>query len=352
MSDDEQIERDELECGVLFVGAGPANLAGAIRLMDLITAHNEGVEAGTIQGKPIDVEETPVMVIEKAAEVGEHVMSGAILDPRALRELIPDFEEREPPFEGPALRDRLVFMFKGGGSVKAPITPPTFNNHGNFICSLNRVTKWLAEIAEEKGVQILPGFPGAEVLFQEDGRTIRGVRTADKGVGKDGQRKDSFEPGTDLISPLTIFGEGSRGSLTKGLVRKFGLQEGRNPQIYSTGVKEVWKLPAGRLAAGEVIHTAGAPLRIGGDEFGGGFVSASTTTTCRSGSWPPSTPPTRPSTRTACSPSGSSTRSFARSWRAARWCATARRRSPRAAGSPSRARTSPAACSSATRPGT
>lgn len=272
MSDDE-IERDELPCGVLFVGAGPANLAGAIRLMDLIAAHNEAVESGAEQGAKIDVDEAPIMIIEKASAVGDHVMSGAVMDPRALAELIPDFAEKEPPFEGPALQDELRLLLSGGGSLKAPILPPTFDNHGNYILSLNKLVKWLAEIAEAKGVMITPDFPGAEVLFDEDGG-VRGVRTVDKGVDKHGQRKDSFEPGNDLTAPITIFGEGSRGSLTRYLVRKFELDQGRNPQIYSTGCKEVWKVPAGRLAPGQVIHTAGAPLGLFGQEFGGGFIYA------------------------------------------------------------------------------
>ncbi len=271
MSD--EIERDELDCGVLFVGAGPANLAASIRLMDLITEWNEAVEAGSIEGQPIDVDEAPIMVIEKASEVGEHTMSGAILDPKALGELIPNFLEHDPPppFEGPALDDSLVFLTAGGGKIKAPITPPTFHNDGNYIMSLNRFVKWLAEIAEEKGVMIMPDFPGAEVLFTEEG-AVRGVRTVDKGLDKYGEQKDSFEPGNDLIAPLTVFGEGSRGSLTREVIRRFDLRNGRNPQIYSTGCKEVWKVPAGRMREGQVIHTAGVPLKITGDEFGGGFI--------------------------------------------------------------------------------
>jgi electron-transferring-flavoprotein dehydrogenase len=273
MSD--EIERDELECGVLFVGAGPANLAASIRLMDLIEEWNESVESGSVEGSPIDIEENPIMLIEKASEVGEHVMSGACLDPRALGELIPDYLSRDEPapFEGPALDDSVVFMTKGGGTIKAPIVPPNFHNEGNYITSLNKLVKWMAEIAEEKGVMIMPDFPGAQVLYTEDG-SVRGVRTVDKGIDKHGEPKSSFEPGNDLISPITVFGEGSRGSLTRELVRKYDLQAGRNPQIYSTGCKEVWKIPEGRLKPGEVIHTAGAPLSIFGDEFGGGFVYA------------------------------------------------------------------------------
>ena len=273
MSD--EIERDELPCGALFVGAGPANLAASIRLMNLIAAHNEAVEAGTVKGNAIDVEEAPIMVIEKASEVGEHCMSGAVMDPRALGELIPEFltHDPPPPFEGPALEDSVVLMLGGGGKIKAPITPPTFHNEGNYITSLNKFVKWLAEIAEEKGVMIMPDFPGAEVLYNEDGG-VRGVRTVDKGIDRHGERKDNFEPGNDLEAPITIFGEGSRGSLTRELVRNYNLQHGRNPQIYSTGCKEVWKVPEGRMREGQVIHTAGAPLKLTGNEFGGGFVYA------------------------------------------------------------------------------
>jgi electron-transferring-flavoprotein dehydrogenase len=272
MSD--EIERDELPCAALFVGAGPGNLAAAIRLMDKIEEHNAAVEAGTIEGAPIDVEETPVMVIEKASEIGEHCMSGAILDPRALAELIPNYMELEtpPPFDGPALHDKVQVMFEGGASIPSPIVPPTFHNDGNQIMSLNRFVKWLGEIAEEKGVMIMPDFPGAEVLYEE-GR-VRGVRTADKGMDKDGQQKGSFEPGTDIYAGITVFGEGSRGSLTKTVISKYDLTKGRNPQIYSTGVKEVWKIPEGRLREGQVIHTVGAPLSFFGDEFGGGWVYA------------------------------------------------------------------------------
>ena len=269
MSD--EVERDELECGVLFVGAGPANLAAAIKLADLVADHNAKVEAGAIEGEAIDLDERPIMVIEKASDVGDHCMSGAVLDPRALDELLPNFLEHDPapPFDGPALKDSLLIMLGGGRSF----TPPTFHNHGNYIMSLNRFVKWLAEIAEEKGVQIVPDFPGAEVLYDEEGG-VKGVRTADKGVDKHGQPKGSYEPGTDILAPVTVFGEGSRGSLTRTVIRRFQLDEGRNPQIYSTGVKEVWKLPEGRLEPGRVMHTTGYPLKLTGAEFGGGWVYA------------------------------------------------------------------------------
>jgi electron-transferring-flavoprotein dehydrogenase len=273
-------DRDSLSCGVLFVGSGPASLAGAIRLADLIHAHNKAVDAGQVQGQKIDLEAKPIMVIEKAAEVGMHQLSGAIVDPRALEELIPDYLTREKPapFEGPALHDQLVFLFGkalpllGKSWMKAPITPPTFHNEGNYITSLYKLTRWLADIAREKGVQILEGFPGAEVLYKDG--VVVGVRTGDKGVDHNGEKKGNYEPGADILADVTIFGEGSRGSLTKDLIRHYKLDEGKNPQIYSTGCKEVWKIPRGRLEKGQVIHTSGYPLGLFEDNFGGAFIYA------------------------------------------------------------------------------
>ncbi|MCW8138979.1 MAG: electron transfer flavoprotein-ubiquinone oxidoreductase [Planctomycetota bacterium] len=176
-----------------------------------------------------------------------------------------------PPFEGEAQDDSLVLMLAGGGAVTAPVTPPTFQNHGNYITSLNRFTKWLAGVAEARGVQILPNFPGAEVLFT-DGGAVKGVRTVDRGVGKHGERLSSFEPGTDITAKLTILGEGVRGHLSRGLIKKFKLDEGKNPQIYSTGVKELWKVKPGRFPLGKAVHTAGFPLSLTGNDFGGGFI--------------------------------------------------------------------------------
>jgi electron-transferring-flavoprotein dehydrogenase len=295
-------ERDSLPCGVLFVGGGPASLAGAIRLADQIKAHNAAIDAGTAQGEKIDLEQKPIYVIEKAPEAGLHQMSGAILDPRAMKELIPDYLTREnpAPIECPALHDQLVFLlprkipFVGRDFVRAPVTPPTFHNEGNHIISIYKITRWLADIAREKGVTILEGFPGAEVLYKDvprggggDGvppssvaKAVVGVRTGDKGVDHHGEKKSSYEPGNDLLADVTIFGEGPRGSLTKDLIRTFRLDQGKNPQIYSTGVKELWKVPKGRLNRGQVIHTSGYPLKVAKmpwdeiEEFGGGFIYA------------------------------------------------------------------------------
>jgi electron-transferring-flavoprotein dehydrogenase len=268
---DQPITRDELPCGVLFVGAGPASLSGAIHLADLVARHNAEVER-TSKGAKIDLGEKPIFIIEKAAEVGDHNMSGAILDPRTLDELLPDHAHMDPPppFEGPALDDSLVFMTPEG-HVTAPVTPPNFQNHGNQLVSLNKLVKWLAKVAEARGVQILPSFPGAEVLYDDKGR-VKGVRTQDKGIGKHGERLSSFEPGNDLTAKVTIFGEGVRGSLSRAVIKKFKLDEGKNPQIYSTGVKELWKVKPGAFPAGTVVHTAGYPLSLTGSDFGGGFI--------------------------------------------------------------------------------
>lgn len=274
-------ERDSLSCGVLFVGAGPASLAGAIRLADLVQAHNAAIDSSKAQGQKIDLDAKPIMVIEKAPEAGLHQLSGAIVDPRALAELIPDYLTRSnpAPFETPALHDQLVFLFGrklpllGKDWFRVPVTPPTFHNEGNYITSLYNLTRWLADIAREKGVQVLEGFPGAQVLYDEDG-AVAGVRTGDKGVDHHGEKKSNYEPGNDLFADVTIFGEGPRGSLTKDLIRTFKLDQGKNPQIYSTGVKELWKVPKGRLNRGQVIHTSGYPLDLTADNFGGGFIYA------------------------------------------------------------------------------
>lgn len=287
-----EVERDEMEVGVLFVGAGPATLAGAIRLMDNIEAYNEKIENGEIEGEAIDVEETPIMIIEKGAEIGDQVLSGACIDTKAFFELFTEefLDENPPPFNTPVTSDALTVLapptWKPGketgtlakllhkftlgetNSVDAPILPPTFQNHGNYLGSLNEIVKWMAEVAEEKGVMIMPEFPGADLLI-EDGQVV-GVRTGDKGIDKHGNPKGNFEPGTDIRAKLTVLGEGARGSLTKLLIKKFKLDAEANHQIYSTGVKELWNVKPGSIQPGQVIHTAGYPLD--GNTFGGGFI--------------------------------------------------------------------------------
>src|SRR5882762_7720180 len=265
-TDDRLMERETLEMDVVFVGAGPANLSGALHLSRLITRHNEGVASGTINGNHLG--EIEIGVIEKGASVGAHVLSGAVMDPRALRELIPDFEEQGAPLESPVLEDFFLYL-TDKRSFRSPIIPPPLKNHGYYIVSLNRLTAWLGEKCEEAGVNIFPEFPGAEMLYDEADRVV-GVRTGDKGIDKEGKRKPNFEPGVDLVAKVTVLGEGVRGSLTKQMVARLGLDEGREPQVYSLGVKELWELPDDRYPTGRVTHTLGFPS----DQwtYGGGWI--------------------------------------------------------------------------------
>ena len=260
------MEPESLEMDVVFVGAGPANLSGALHLSRLIAQHNAAVESGTRQGKSLG--ELQIAVIEKGASVGAHILSGAVMDPRGLAELIPDFVEQGAPLESPVKDDQFLYLTKKR-AVRSPLNPPPLNNHGYYIVSLNRLTAWLGEKCEAAGVNIFPEFPGADLLYDENDRVL-GVRTGDKGIDKEGKRKPNFEPGVDLLAKVTVLGEGVRGSLTKELIRRLGLDEGREPQVYSLGVKELWELPDDRYPAGHVTHTLGFPS----DQwtYGGGWI--------------------------------------------------------------------------------
>jgi electron-transferring-flavoprotein dehydrogenase len=255
------VERESLDIDVLFVGAGPASLSGALHLAQLIKAHNQ--REGVV---PLSVS---IAVIEKGKEVGAHTLSGAVLDPKALKELIPDFLQRGAPLDTPVEEDHVWFLTEKW-KWASPIIPPPMHNQGNYVISLGQIVKWLAKQAEEAGVDILPEFPGAELIY--DGPRIAGVRTGDKGIDKDGKPKPNYEPGIDIHTKVVVLGEGVRGSLTKQLINRLRLDAGKNPQVYSIGVKELWEVPDGRLPAGTVIHTLGFPLDT--KTFGGGFIYA------------------------------------------------------------------------------
>src|SRR5437660_5324128 len=190
------MERESLEMDVVFVGAGPANLSGAYHLARLVNEHNSAVESGAREGKSLG--EVEIAVIEKGSAVGSHILSGAVMDPRGLAELIPDFVAQGAPLESKVKEDRFLYLTKTH-AIRSPINPPPLNNHGYYIVSLNRLTAWLGEKCEESGVNVFPEFPGAEMLYDKDDRVL-GVRTGDKGIDKEGKRKHNFEPGVDLLA--------------------------------------------------------------------------------------------------------------------------------------------------------
>ena len=247
--------RETLEVDILIVGGGPAGMSAALRLAQLQK------EQG---GEPL-----AIAVLEKAREAGAHMLSGAVLDPSALRQLVPDFKERGAPLASEVHQDEVYFLTRTG-KIRFPLTPPPLRNHGNYIVSLNRFVKWLGGLVEAEGIDVFTGFAAAELLF--DGTRVAGVRTGDRGVGKHGEPKPTFEPGVDIRAKATILADGVRGNLTKALVRRLALDAGRAPQLYAIGIKELWEVPKDRVAPGTVIHTMGYPLRM--EEFGGGFIYA------------------------------------------------------------------------------
>jgi electron-transferring-flavoprotein dehydrogenase len=257
------MERESLEVDVLFVGAGPASLAGALRLRQFIKKHNEVV--AKYGGKRL--EEVTIAVIEKGREIGSHIISGAVMDIRPLAELLPDFRQLGAPLDSEVTEEDVSYLTRRF-KIKSPIIPPPLKNSGKYVVSLNKLIRWLGPIVEEADCMLLPEFPGAELLY--DGDRVIGVRTGDKGIGKNGEKKENYAPGADIFAKVTILGEGARGSLTKKLVDKLKLDEDRNPQVYAAGVKEIWELPSGRVRPGFVMHTLGYPLP--NDTFGGGFV--------------------------------------------------------------------------------
>ncbi|OGT60733.1 MAG: electron transfer flavoprotein-ubiquinone oxidoreductase [Gammaproteobacteria bacterium RIFCSPHIGHO2_12_FULL_63_22] len=241
--------RDVMEYDVLAVGAGPAGLAFAIRLKQL---------------RP----ELSVCVIEKSSTIGAHILSGAVIEPGPLDELLPGWRDAPPPICVPATEDEFWILSKTGG-FKLPVVPPQMSNHGNFIVSLGAMCAWLAPQAEALGVEIYPGFAAAEILFDDDG-AVAGVSIGDMGVARDGSHKSGYAQGIDIKARITVLGEGARGHLTKRLVKKYKLDANSDPQNYSIGIKELWQVPAGRVSPGKIVHSMGWPADH--KTYGGSFL--------------------------------------------------------------------------------
>ena len=244
-----------MQYDVVVVGAGPAGLAAGIRLKQL------GAERGS---------EVSVCVIEKGSEVGAHILSGAVMDPRAIAELFPNWQELDAPLNTPVSEDRFLFLTEGG-SLKLPtfLLPGCFQNHGNYVVSLGNVCRWLGTQAEALGIEIFPGFAAAEILYREDG-SVRGVATGNMGVSRSGEKTEAYQPGIELHAKYTFFAEGCRGHLGRQLEGRFGLRDGIGPQVFGIGLKELWEIKPEKHQPGLVIHTAGWPLDR--DTYGGSFL--------------------------------------------------------------------------------
>ncbi len=250
-----EIERDAMEYDVVIVGAGPSGLAAAIRLRQLAEESGNDIS---------------VAVLEKGSEVGAHILSGAVLEPTALNELIPDWADKGAPLNAPVTDEKFLMLGEERSlSVPIALLPREMDNHGNYVVSMGNVCRWLGEQAEAMGAEIYPGFPAQEALFDDDGN-VKGVRTGDMGIGRDWQPKDSFEPGIELHAKYTLFAEGCRGHISKQLIEHFGLRDNADPQTYGIGLKELWEIDPAKHKQGTVWHTAGWPMDT--KTWGGSFL--------------------------------------------------------------------------------
>ena len=242
--------RESMQYDIVIVGAGPAGLAAAIRAKQLSA-------------------DVSVCVLEKGSEVGAHILSGAVMDPRAIAELIPEWQAKGAPLNAAVTKDRFLFLSeKGAIETPAWLLPACFQNHGNYVVSLGNVCRWLAKEAESAGVEIFPGFAAAEVLY--DGKAVKGVATGDLGIDRAGKKTDAYQPGMELHGKYTFFAEGCRGQLGKQLEERYRLRDGADPQVYGIGLKELWEVRAERHELGLVMHTAGWPLDAA--TYGGSFL--------------------------------------------------------------------------------